>query len=154
MVWPYASTPSPQATLGLRSVLAGAFGARVALRIAPTVGYGDEDEAALGVEPSTTHALALFDLIATPEAENHGRFIQRLAGALPAGAALAVLIDESAFKQRFEAMNERVAQRQQAWRRCCEAAGAVPVFVDLDKPVPVAIEPVPHAAFGAPSVRG
>jgi len=131
-VWPYALTPSPQATLALRALLADAFGARVGLGIAPTVAYGGEDDAALAVDAGTTHGLALFDLNATPEAETHGRFIQRVAAALPAGAAIAVLIDEASFRQRFGSLRERIAQRQEAWRACCESLGVAPVFVDLD----------------------
>lgn len=131
-VWPYALTPSPQATLALHALLADAFGARVGLGIAPTVAYGGEDDAALAVDAGTTHGFALFDLNATPEAETHGRFIQRVAEALPAGAAIAVLIDEASFRQRFGSLRERTAQRQEAWRACCESLGVVPVFVDLD----------------------
>jgi hypothetical protein len=130
-VWPYAFTPSPQATLALRTLLVDAFGARVGLGIAPMVAYGGEDGAALAVDPGTTHALVLFDLNATPEAETHGRFIQQVAAALPAGAAIAVLIDEVSFRQRFGSLRERIAQRQDAWRACCESLGLAAVFVDL-----------------------
>ncbi|HEY9068583.1 MAG TPA: DUF2868 domain-containing protein [Burkholderiaceae bacterium] len=149
-VWPYAHTPTPQATLALRALLAEAFGARVGLTIATTVAYGAENEAALAVDPATTHGLVLFDLNATPEAENHGRFIERLAAALPGGAAVAVLIDEAAFRQRFGALAERIVQRQQAWRACCEAVGAAAVFVDLDAAAtPARFEADLRAAFVA-----
>jgi hypothetical protein len=147
-VWPYACTPSPQATLALRALLAGAFGARVGLAIAASVAYGAEDETTFVVDPAATHGLALFDMNATPEAENHGRFIERLAAALPGGAAVAVLIDEAAFRQRFGALAERVAQRHEAWRACCEAVGAIPVFVDLDAaPMAARFEADLRAAF-------
>jgi len=149
-VWPYAYTPSPQATLALHALLAEAFGARVGLGIAPTVAYGAEDDAVFAVDPATTHGLALFDLNATPEAENHGRFIEHLAAALPGGASVAVLLDEAAFRRRFGALAERVAQRQEAWRACCEAVGAVPVFVDLDAAaMPARFEADLRAAFVA-----
>ena len=131
-VWPYAFTPSPQATLALRRLLADAFGARVGLGIAPTIPYGGEDDAQLSLDPGTSHGLALFDLNATPEAETHGRFIARVAAALPAGAAIAVLVDEASFRQRFGALAERIAQRKNAWRACCESLGLAAVFVNLD----------------------
>ena len=131
-VWPYAFTPSPQATLALRGLLADAFGSRVGLGIAATVAYGGEDDSVLAVDPGVTHGLVLFDLNATPEAETHGRFIGRVAAALPAGAAIAVLVDEAAFRQRFGALAERIAQRKNAWRACCESLGLAAVFVDLD----------------------
>ena len=147
-VWPYAHTPSPQATLALRAVFAEAFGARVAVQVAPTVAFGTEDEAALTPAPATTHAVALFDLSATPEAENHGRLVERLRRVLPSGAALAVLVDEAAFRRRFAGLAERLAQRRQAWRDFGAALGAVPVFVDLDATVPPAsIEGELQAAF-------
>ena len=151
VVWPYGRTPSPQATLGLQAVLAAAFGPRVALQIAPTVAFGAEDEAPLAADATTTHALALFDLNATPEAENHGRFIERIGAALPPGAVLAVLVDEGAFAQRFGGLPERLAQRRDAWRAWAEALGAAPVFVDLEAAVPAAIEPMLQAAFALPA---
>ena len=153
-VWPYAFTPSPQATLALRALLADTFGARVGLGIAPTVAYGGEDEAVLAVDPGTTHGLVLFDLNATPEAETHGRFIERLAAALPAGASIAVLIDEAAFRQRFGALAERIAQRQDAWRACCESLGLAAVFVDLDAAAPTSFEAQLRAALAAQDVVG
>jgi len=153
-VWPYAFTPSPQATLALRSLLADAFGARVGLGIAPTVAYGGEDEAVPALDPGTTHGLALFDLNATPEAETHGRFIERLAAALPAGASIAVLIDEAAFRQRFGALAERIVQRQNAWRACCESLGLAAVFVDLDASASPAFEAELRSAFVAQNVVG
>src|SRR6185369_13583318 len=116
VVFPYGSAVSPQATLGLRALLADAFGPRVALEVAPGVAFGAEEDAPLAVPPGTSHAIALFDLSATPESENQGRFLRRLAAALPAGAALAVLLDESQFARRFAGLAERLAQRREAWR--------------------------------------
>ncbi len=153
-VWPYAFTPSPQATLALRALLADAFGARVGLGVASTVAYGGEDETVLAVDPGTTHGLVLFDLNATPEAETHGRFIERVAAALPAGASIAVLIDEAAFRQRFGALAERIAQRQNAWRACCESLGLTAVFVDLDASASPAFEAALRGALAAQNVVG
>ena len=153
-VWPYALTPSPQATLALRGLLADAFGSRVGLGVAPTVAYGAEDDAPLAVDPGTTHGLVLFDLNATPEAETHGRFMQRVAAALPAGAAIAVLIDEAAFRQRFGALADRITQRKNAWRACCESLGMAAVFVDLDAVASPAFEAELRAALVAQDVVG
>ena len=153
-VWPYAFTPSPQATLALRTLLADAFGARVGLGIAPTLAYGGEDDALLAVDPGTTHGLVLFDMNATPESETHGRFIERVAGALPAGAAIAVLVDEAAFRQRFGALAERITQRKNAWRACCESLGLAAVFVDLDASASSSFEAELRAALAAQDVVG
>ncbi|MEO7007993.1 MAG: DUF2868 domain-containing protein [Caldimonas sp.] len=151
VVWPYGRTPSPQATLALQALLAAAFGPKVALQIAPTVAFGAEDDAALAADPATTHALALFDLNATPEAENHGRFIERIVAALPPAAVLAVLVDEAAFAQRFGGLPERLEQRRDAWRAWAESHAAVPVFVDLEAPDPAAAEPMLQAGFTRPA---
>ena len=133
VVFPYGAAVSPQATLGLRALLAESFGPRVALEVAPGVAFGAEDEAALAIPAGTSHAIALFDLSATPENENQGRFLRRLAAALPAGAALAVLLDESQFARRFAGMGERLAQRREAWRQWGEAHGSRPLALALER---------------------
>ena len=88
VVVPYAATPSPQATLGLRALLAATLGntTRLDVRIAPLVPFGAEDVAPGDIGADTTHAIALFDLGATPEAEHQTRFLRTLAAALPKGA--------------------------------------------------------------------
>ncbi len=131
-VWPYAVAPSPQATLGLRALLAAVLGARVGLQIAPSVAFGTEDDALPAPPESTSHLIAWFDLNATPEAENHARFVQRLLAAAPAGASVLVLVDEAAFRRRFGALPERLTHRRDAWRRFCEALHTLPVFADLE----------------------
>ncbi len=153
-VWPYAVTPSPQAVLGLRSLLADAFGARLALQIAPGVAFGAEDDALLAPASTTSHAFVWFDLSATPEAENHARFVRQLAAALTKGASVLVLIDEAAFKRRFESMPERLAQRREAWRAMCAELGTLPVFADLDAPDPTATGPALQAALEQPVRAG
>lgn len=133
-VFAYGMTLSPQSTLGLRALFADAFGPRVALEVAPGIAFGAEDEAPLAVPPGTTHAVALFDLSATPESENQGRFVRRLRGALPAGAVLAVLLDESQFVRRFGGVAGRLAQRREAWREWGAAHGSVPLALALEGP--------------------
>jgi hypothetical protein len=130
--WPYALTPSPQAVLGLRALMADALGAKVGLQIAPTITFGGEDDTPIAPADATTHAIAWFDLIATPEAESQGRFVQQLAAAMSAGASVIVLIDEAAFVRRFVNMPERLQQRREVWRAFCESLGTPPVFADLE----------------------
>ena len=149
-VWPYAVTPSPQAVLGLRSLLAEAFGARLGLQIAPVVAFGAEDDAPPAPASTTSHAVVWFDLSATPEPENHARFVRQLAAALAKHASVLVLIDEAAFKRRFESMPQRLAQRREAWRAMCAELGTLPVFADLDAPDPAATGPALQAALEQP----
>jgi len=131
-VHPYGIAPTPQATLGLRALLAAALGPRLELEFAATVGFGREDEAAPQVDPACTHVVALFDLGATPEAENHGRFVRTLLDVAPGGTPVAAVVDASAFVRRFASVGERVAERRDAWRGWGEASGAAPVVVELE----------------------
>ncbi|MEO6362043.1 MAG: DUF2868 domain-containing protein, partial [Caldimonas sp.] len=152
VVFPYAATPTPQGTLGLRTLLASSLGARVEVRVAPVVPFGQEDDAAgASMAADTTHAIALFDLGATPEAEHQSRFLRTLAAALPAGAALAVLVDAASFGRRFAGIGGRLAERREAWRAWGEGAGKVPVVVDLESADAAAAEPLLRAAFAPPA---
>jgi len=147
VVVPYAATPTPQATLGLRSLLAATLGPRLDVRIAPLVAFGDEDAAPAGIGADTTHAIALLDLGATPEAEHQTRFVHGLAAALPKGAVLAAIVDVSAFARRFAGIASRIAERREAWRVWGEAAGTAVVAVDLESADAAAAEPFLQAAL-------
>jgi len=152
---PYASTPSAQAALGLRAVLAPALGDGLQIQIEPTLAYGAEDDAA-GRAPlpaGTTLAAALFDLAATPEAEHQGRFAGQLAARAPAGAATILLIDEASFRQRFGRDSGRIGQRRDAWRVFAEGLGTLPVFADLDAPDPSAAARAVTLAMRSPVRR-
>ena len=130
-VLPYGVAVQAQAVLGLRALLATAFGDEVQLRVAPPLAYGDEPAPeALAAPAGCTLRVVLFDLAATPEAEPHGAFLAALAGPLP---RLAVA-DETAFKRRFGAMPERLAERRAAWQQLAQAQGVGLVCADLDAP--------------------
>ncbi|MBV9889667.1 MAG: DUF2868 domain-containing protein [Rhizobacter sp.] len=148
-VYPYGSTPTPHATLGLQTLLSAALGPRVALEFAATVGFGREDDAAPQVDGDCTHVVALFDLGATPELENQGRFVRALAAAAP-GVPLAVVADETAFVRRFAALGERVAERRDAWRAWGAAIGSAPAIVTLEGDAGAAAAAELEAAFASP----
>jgi len=131
-VHPYGSTPTPPATLGLRALLAASLGARLEVRFAPSVAFGAEDETPSSVDADCTHAVALFDLGATPEAENQGRFLQALRAAVPKGAMVAAIVDASGFARRFAAVPGRMDERREAWRAWGEALGLAVAVVDLE----------------------
>ncbi|KNZ31018.1 MAG: hypothetical protein AD742_19595 [Methylibium sp. NZG] len=157
-VLPYAQAPGPQAEQGLRAVFGQSYGGSVQVHVAPMLAFGAEDEAAAQtlVPPGTTLAVALFDLTATPEAENQGRFVELLArqaaalGTAGTPAAVLVLIDEAAFVRRLGAVAERRQQRRAAWQALAHALGAVPVFVDLSAPDLPAVEVTLQAALQGP----
>ena len=154
VVQPYATTPTAQAALGLRALLALALGDGLQLRIAGTAAFGAEDEAGAALDAGTTLAIALFDLSATPEAENQGRFARQLAARAPAGAATVLLVDEAGFKQRFGADSARLAQRREAWRVFAEALGTVPVCIDLGTPDLALAARALQQAMRAPVTKG
>ena len=152
-VIPYAYTPHPPAVLGLRAVLARVFGAAVQVLMANVVPFGAEEDMDTRelVPRGSTVAVALFDMVATPEAENQGRFMQLLVTAAAASghASVLVLIDETAFARRFGPYSERMGQRRDAWRALAEAHACVPVFVGLESPDEVATERALQAALAA-----
>jgi len=152
-IQPYSYRPSAQAALGLNALLAGVFGARAEVAIAPAVPYGGEDTLDSAALPGTAVALvvALFPLTATPERENHGAFIGALAARLPRATPLAVLVDESAFAQRFGA--ERRSERRAAWQRMLAETGREPVFVDLEAQDRTAAERALRAALAHAPAR-
>ncbi len=132
-VLPYAQTPTPQAMHGLHAMLAAVLGDDAQTQVLSTVPFGTEDEWLAGPDlpSSTTHAVALFDLAATPEAEAHGRLMQHLAQRLPGGAATLALVDASAFGARFAGEPARIAQRREAWCELAARIGMRIAIVDL-----------------------
>jgi hypothetical protein len=155
-VLPYASTPLPQAVLGLQALLAPALGDGMELRVLPTTAFGAEDDAAAPTVPmpGTTLAIALFDLAATPEAESQGRFALQLARGAPAGATTILLVDEAGFRERFGTDSARLAQRRDAWCAFGERLGTLPVFVDLAAPDIAAAPRALELAMRRPVARG
>ncbi len=125
-VWPYGLQPDAARLSQLQRLVERAFGAQAQLQLAEAVAFGGEDDWQATIADGE-QALALFDLAATPEAENHGRFVQLLAAA--AGAPVTMLIDEAGFRRRFA--DDRVQQRRQAWQALADDVGAPAVFVDL-----------------------
>ena len=147
-VLPYAQAPGAQAELGLRTVFGRLYGDAAQVHLAPMLAFGAEDEPAAQtlVSSGTTLVAALFDLTATPEAENQGRFVELLARQA-VSAAVIVLVDEAAFARRFGATSERLPQRRAAWRAFAHGLNMVPVFVDLSAPDLPAAEQALQAAL-------
>lgn len=134
LLCPYAHAPDAAALTRLRAALVATFGDAVELQAAPAVAFGAEDDAPPPPAEGRTR-VALFDLAATPEAENHGRFLQRLAADGDAGGVLA-LVDEAALRARFGDDAPRLAPRRTAWRALAQASGCALGFVDLRAPDP------------------
>jgi Protein of unknown function (DUF2868) len=141
-VLPHAAAVNAQAALGLRALLAPAFGPTLQLRLAEPSAFGDEERAAaIATEPGTSLRVALFDLGATPEADSQGRFVRALQQAAP-GLPLLMVVDEAGFARRFGALADRMAERRRAWQRLADDAGCALLCVDLEAP-----DPAPAAAW-------
>jgi len=135
-VWPHARSPDASTQAALRALLVRVFGDGLRLHVAPTVAYGSEEapaeasaETAAETAADSAQRIALFELGATPEPESQGRLLRALAA--PGLAAPLLLVDESAFVQRFGATSPRRAERRQAWQALAAESGCTAVFVEL-----------------------
>lgn len=127
-VRPHARAPSPAAVLSLTRLLGAVFGDNLRLEVAPACAHGAEDEVP-AVVPARSGVVALFDLTATPEAEQQGRFVQALHGPAP----LLLLVDEGAFRERFGSASARHTERRAAWKAFAQALERPVVFADLER---------------------
>lgn len=150
---PHAQPPTAQATLALREICARVWGDRVQLDVDPVVAFGDEDAlpASSGADPDA--AIVLFDMGATPEDEQQGRLVRRLAQALPAGVPLLLLVDEAGFGARFAGLGARMTQRRAAWAALARKFGTAAVFVDLGAPDLAVADRMLQAALDRPVQR-
>src|SRR5690606_12655895 len=109
-----------------QKLLADALGCPVHLEIREVLRYGEEDslrEWLSREEPGDAqfHVL-LFDLAATPEAENHGAVIMAFrdwVSRLPGTHRLLVVVDETQYASRMErdpSLQSRLEQRRELWR--------------------------------------
>lgn len=134
---PYSFTLGPAAQHGLAALLAADLGPAASLELAPSLSPESAESAATapGADaqaPAPQLLLALFTLTATPEPQTHAAFVTALATRLTSETVLRVLIDESAFRARFAAAPQRLAQRRQAWRAVMNEIGIAPRFAALE----------------------
>lgn len=149
-VLPQGAAPSPQATLGLRAWLAAACGEDLQLSLEPAVAYGAEDAvSALAPAPGTTLRVLLVDLGSTPEPDTHGRLLAALRAQPAPGAQWLLLADESAFRERFAQMPERLEQRRAAWRALAAEQGVGFIGLALQAPPLEAAEAALQTALQA-----
>lgn len=153
-VVPYGYHLPPQGALSLQAFVRRCFGARADMSIAPTIEFGGEDKLSDDLMPSQPIALvaALFSLAATPEAENHGVFLDGLV-ARSGAAPVAAILDEAGFRKRFASQPGRLDDRRSAWRDALTPFGLDPVFVDLESPDLVAAEASLNAAMESAARR-
>lgn len=136
-VLPYSHAPDDRARDGLATLARALLGEAAQVDVLAGVAYGEEDRAAAvlegaGASPASL-VLALFNLAATPEVENHGRFLEALRAA--GGAPLAVLVDAGPYARRLGSeAGARLEERGRSWRAFAAARGLRCACVDLAAP--------------------
>jgi hypothetical protein len=131
---PYGQSLSENAEQHLRNALAQAFDDSPAIELAPTTTLGAEDD--LGTPAPAlahaTHLVAVFDMVATPEAECHGAFLTALQAAVK--VPVIVVVNESGFATRFRDYPQRLGERREAWSRFARSVAKRAQFLDLENP--------------------
>jgi hypothetical protein len=155
-VIPYSFHP-PETTLAqLQRLIADVLGEKTQVMFEPPIAYGAEDEW-LGradlVSGDVDHLLVLFNLSATPEAENHGALVSGIRASLAkagSGAALAVLLDEAGMRQRFGHDQEaRINSRRSAWQAMLRQVHVAPLSLNLDAELATLARPLEAALLHA-----
>jgi hypothetical protein len=140
-VIPYSFHPPERSQRQLQRLLADVLGEKTRVTMDPSIAYGDEDEWLAGADLAASgadHLVVLFNLSATPEAENHGALlagIQRHLLGSRGGAGLTVLLDETAYRQRLAGQSgadARLETRRNAWETMLGHHHVTPLAVDLD----------------------
>ena len=156
-ITPYAFQPDVDVRQNLERLLRGVLGDGTRVHFDEMVDYGAEDAwlASATLRPDDDHHIVLFNLSATPEAENHGAFaggLARALGSAKTGTAIGVILDESAFRRHFAGqagLDNRMATRRKAWDAVLTPAGAMPLALDLANGAPGDIQRI-EAAFVSP----
>lgn len=153
-VFPYSFTVDAERRAGLQDLARKRLGAQAQLQLYDSIAYGEElppSGSAQNAGGTPSLDVALFNLSATPEAENHGAFLESLARR--GHGQLEAWVDASGYQQRMQAQGgstERIAQRSVLWRTVGAGLGVPVQIVHLLQP-----GAAPHAqahGTGAPVV--
>jgi hypothetical protein len=137
-VIPYSYTLDESVVTGLNRLARHLLGDATQLALRPSVEFGAEASAAEGLvrrEDDLPLTLAVFNAAATPENENHGRFLDTLKAALD--TPLAVVVDTAPYRQRLgeqAGASERVGERCQAWSGFAVQRGLPVACIDFTSP--------------------
>ncbi len=137
-VVPYSYTLDESAVAGLHGLARHLFGDATQLALRPSVDFGAESSAAEGLarrEDDLPLTLAVFNAAATPENENHGRFLDTLKSALD--TPLAVVVDTAPYRLRLggqSGANARVDERCHAWNGFAVQRGLPIACIDFTVP--------------------
>lgn len=141
----------------LKRLLVDALGEKTAVEVDPSVRYGDEDEwvaQEAGQLAKADQLFVLFNLASTPEAENHGTFVDQLQQRLDQQAELTVLLDDSGFMHKLRGQASaprRLEERLQAWKAVLAPSQVDPVRVSLDSASDAAAQAIEEALLRSTS---
>lgn len=138
-VFPYSFTLDERRDRGLATVAQMLLGEPARVMLRPSTAYGQElaNEPLPGTagEADIAHTVALFNLSATPEKENHGAFIdQFIRWNTP---DFSVMVDESGYRERLgnqAGVEARMGERIALWRQFCELHHVQLSIVNLVQP--------------------
>lgn len=158
-VVPYSYRLPDRSAERLGDALKDVLGAGTRVNVSGPVAYGAEDEwltGAAALPGVADHVIALFNLAATPEAENQGAFLDGLRRIVePRGGRLTVLLDEAAFRRRLAGQakdEERLEARRSAWSALVASDGSGVIGLDLDGDEPgQLIRRLEEGLHGSPS---
>ena len=124
-VFPYSFTVDEVRDRGLATVAKMLLGEQARVMLRPSTAYGNEmkDQPSIDAAGAAdiAHTVALFNLSATPEKENHGAFIDQFR--VWETPDFAVMVDESGYRERLGAqagVEARMRERVALWRQFCE----------------------------------
>ena len=134
-VLPYSFTLDEARDRGLADIAVALLGEQTRLMLRPSASYGDDVQDALGGadlnDPAVGTTAVLFNLAATPEAENHGAFLGHLVR--QSSRPVLALLDESAFAERMDD-DARLSERIALWQQFCVYNKARALVVNLLHP--------------------
>ncbi|HZF43226.1 MAG TPA: DUF2868 domain-containing protein [Sphingomonadaceae bacterium] len=142
-VVPYSYRLPDRSGERLADTLKQVLGAGTQVNVDSPVAYGAEDEWLAGAAAPAAaedHVIVLFNLAATPEAENQGAFIGGLRRIVePRGGQLSVILNEATFRQRLSgqgADEARLQARRSAWSGVGAPHGVAFIGLDLEEDEP------------------
>ncbi|MGH7388508.1 MAG: hypothetical protein ACREM3_03515 [Candidatus Rokuibacteriota bacterium] len=119
----YSCRPDARLRERLHARLQDEAGARAVIRDGAWLDYGDEPERVAVPETTPVSGLMalVFALAQTPEAEVHGRFLERMQARLDgAGWRLLIVLETATYRQRAGS-DDRVRERRATWERLMRA---------------------------------
>ncbi len=122
----------------LKQLLGDALGEKTVVELNPSVPYGDEEQwvtKEAGQLANADQLFVLFNLASTPEAENHGTFVDQLQQRLERQAELIVLLDDSGFMHKLRGQasaQRRLEERLHAWKAVLAPSQLEPIRISLN----------------------